>query len=602
MNHSYRTGTLGFLSSFLAVIILITGSWLFFLQKINVTAADAALVAAYSFSESSGNTILDSSTNRNNGRIVNGAIRTTQGKYGSAINFDGINDRISIPDSSSLDLTNGMTLEAWVYPTKSMSHWSTVLMKEGNNKLIYTLYAHGEMAKQYGIIFSNGAEQISDGGEALPLNTWTHLAVTYDKQQIKLYKNAQLISSKPYNQPIEVSGGRLSIGGNAVWSNENFPGLIDEVRIYSRALTQAEIQIDKDTPIATNITPTATPTPSSTPAPTITVTPVPTITITPTPTGTPCWPSATAIGALPGQPAPVFCSIVNTGAGTSISGLNSWKDEFNHGLNFANFDNTNYRIFDTIGVHKTIHWRHANHWMVDLSPADQTNAGSRGNGGGLLSPDRTFKFENGKFIVETDYAAGIEGYNRGIDSAWGEIVVTTGDTPVVNGLTARADRLYGYDMFPNHWTLGCRFQAEGVTICSLMNNTTLGSTNGGRTWEMSFFQQVGNTTMGGYSDGSHFRFCKNTDPDMNCRDRFRLELTETSLTIYANGVKFFEQTGIPALPEEFVNGNLHVYLGSINVGNIGDTVRYHWGPMSVNPTSAPSAAPGFGGTSMNHQM
>lgn len=590
------------LFSYLIAIILITGI-IFSLEGNNkVEAIDSSLVAAYSFSESNGTIVNDSSTQNNKGQLLNGAKRVINGKYGSAIDFDGVNDRITVPDSNSLDLTKGMTLEAWVYPKKNMYGWSTVIMKQGSNKLIYTLYAHGEQAKQYGIIYSDSAEQIAEGGNKLPLNNWTHLAVTYDGNEIKVYKNAQLISSKSYSKPIEISSGALGIGGNGVWTNENFPGIIDEVRIYSRALSQNEIKNDKDTPI----TPTQTPTTIVSPTPTLTATPtvMPSITVTPTPIPTTqsCWPYSTSTGALDNQPKPVFCSIVNSGPDTSTQGLNSWKDEFNHNLSFANFNNTNYRVFDNLGVYKSIHWRHANHWMVDVAPVNQQNAGGKGNGGGLLSPNRTFKFENGKFIVETDYAAGIQGYASGLDSAWGEIVITAGSQPVVDAPNARPDRLYAYDMFPGYWTLGCRFQSGGETICTLMDNTSRGAVTGGRTWEMSFFQHVGTNVFGGYSDGSHFRFCKNTDPDMNCRDRFRLELTKNSLIIYANGVKFFEQTGIPDLPAEFMNANLNVYLGSIVVGNVGDSVRYHWGPLAVNPTTPPAAAPGFNGESMNHQM
>jgi PKD repeat protein len=76
----------------------------------------SGLVAAYSFEESSGSTVNDASGKANHGTI-SGAIRTTSGRYGRALQFDGVNDWVTIKDASSLDLTTGMTLEAWVYPT-----------------------------------------------------------------------------------------------------------------------------------------------------------------------------------------------------------------------------------------------------------------------------------------------------------------------------------------------------------------------------------------------------------------------------------------------------------------------------------------------------
>ena len=91
---------------------------------VSVTVANTgpppgAPVAAYGFDEASGTTVSDASGRNNTGSIT-GAVRTTAtAKYGGAITFDGVNDLITVPDANSLDLTNGMTLEAWVRPTAS---------------------------------------------------------------------------------------------------------------------------------------------------------------------------------------------------------------------------------------------------------------------------------------------------------------------------------------------------------------------------------------------------------------------------------------------------------------------------------------------------
>ena len=73
-------------------------------------------MAAYGFEETSGTTVADSSGTGNNGTIGGAAARTAAGKIGRAIDFDGVNDLVSVPDANSLDLTTGMTLEAWVQP------------------------------------------------------------------------------------------------------------------------------------------------------------------------------------------------------------------------------------------------------------------------------------------------------------------------------------------------------------------------------------------------------------------------------------------------------------------------------------------------------
>ena len=86
-------------------------------------------VAAYGFEEASGTTVLDASGNANNGTIT-GATRSAAGHSGGALSFDGVNDWVTVADANSLDLTSGMTLEAWVLPTALGTIWRTVIFKE----------------------------------------------------------------------------------------------------------------------------------------------------------------------------------------------------------------------------------------------------------------------------------------------------------------------------------------------------------------------------------------------------------------------------------------------------------------------------------------
>ena len=163
-----------------------------------------------------------------------------------ALSFDGVNDRININDAASLDLTGGMTLEAWVYPT-ALSGWRTVFMKERAGGLVYALYAHDNVPQPAAYVRVGGVEWRVAGVSPLPLNTWTYLATTYDGATLRLYVNGRR-SEQGRRGRIQVSTGRLRIGGNAVWG-EWFAGRIDEVRIYNRALTPAEIQADMATPV-----------------------------------------------------------------------------------------------------------------------------------------------------------------------------------------------------------------------------------------------------------------------------------------------------------------------------------------------------------------
>ena len=99
-------------------------------------ADSAGLVAAYGFEEASGTVAVDSSPAGNAG-VFNGATSSASGRFGAAGSFDGVNDRIDIADSNSLDLSVGMTLEAWVRPTSL--GWRTAILKERPGGLAYGL-------------------------------------------------------------------------------------------------------------------------------------------------------------------------------------------------------------------------------------------------------------------------------------------------------------------------------------------------------------------------------------------------------------------------------------------------------------------------------
>ena len=82
----------------------------------------------------------------------------------------------------------------------------------------------------------------------MPLNTWTHLATTYDGTTLRLFVNGTQVGSRAVSGALLTSSGVLRIGGNSQWG-EYFAGRIDEVRIYNRALTQSEIAADSAAPV-----------------------------------------------------------------------------------------------------------------------------------------------------------------------------------------------------------------------------------------------------------------------------------------------------------------------------------------------------------------
>jgi hypothetical protein len=82
----------------------------------------------------------------------------------------------------------------------------------------------------------------------LPLDDWSHLAMTWDGAHLTLYINGTLVNHRTAEGMITAGSGPLRIGGNAVL-NDWFKGSLDEVRVYRRALSQSEVQSDMNTPI-----------------------------------------------------------------------------------------------------------------------------------------------------------------------------------------------------------------------------------------------------------------------------------------------------------------------------------------------------------------
>ena len=209
------------------------------------TPPASGLVLAYGFEETSGTVATDASPVKNNG-TVNGATGTASGRFGRALSFDGVNDRVDVPDAASLDLSAAMTLEAWVRPT-SNSGWRTALIKErGTTDLVYGLYSSSGAAPNTENV--TNVKNVATGPGPLALNTWSHLASTYDGSALRLFVNGTQVATKAVSGAMPNTVNPLRIGGNAVWG-EYFSGLIDEVRVYNRALSAVEIGVDMNAPV-----------------------------------------------------------------------------------------------------------------------------------------------------------------------------------------------------------------------------------------------------------------------------------------------------------------------------------------------------------------
>lgn len=301
----------------------------------------------------------------------------------------------------------------------------------------------------------------------------------------------------------------------------------------------------------------------------------------------PCEPSAVPLGAVPAGP-PAWCVPLVSGVSTARSGANSWVDLFDGGLDHARFPAT-YRVFEAARastVALTRHFTHNGHWMVDVagkgSPPDEYEGDRRDAlaathwGGGMVRPDRTFRFADGRLVVEFDMAAGMLAYHDG----WPEIVVTTAAAPT--GI--EVDPTHAIGVFGGAPSVGLRLYTDRTALSSAYDRS-------GRIFELSSERSEGAAVDVGGSPSTPalaaaFRLCRPDDPDTACRDHFRVELAKDAVRLWANGTLYFEVSGLPAtkqLPSALTDGDVYVYFASWAYLGQAATERFHWGRIAINP-------------------
>jgi hypothetical protein len=216
-------------------------------RVISEAAVDSSCgpVAAFSFDEGPGDLVRSERGDLTG--LAGEPEWTGNGRFGGALEFDGSDDTVTIPDSSGLDLTEGFTLEAWVLPWTTAG-FGDIFAKEASESPYYSylFYAYAEGKGPRGIA---GTETWTSSSEALPTNAWSYVAFTSDGSETHVYVNGKLKASGGATS-LAVTDGPLRIGGNAIWG-DHFDGRIDEARLYDRSLNGTEISADMGTPVPT---------------------------------------------------------------------------------------------------------------------------------------------------------------------------------------------------------------------------------------------------------------------------------------------------------------------------------------------------------------
>ena len=186
----------------------------------------------------------DVSNNGNYGQFKNG-VKPVAGVVGQALSFDGVDDYVQVSNSAILNITDAITVEAWVYNTrtyggasydqifgKAMDVAYSAYWQQSSGIIVFRLYLAATSTDK--------VQRNLNANQKIEVNVWKHLVFTYNGSTMKIYVNGSLDNTVNYSGSIGTNADYFGIGKDPD-RNYYFTGLIDEVRIYNRALSADEV-------------------------------------------------------------------------------------------------------------------------------------------------------------------------------------------------------------------------------------------------------------------------------------------------------------------------------------------------------------------------
>lgn len=246
MNTKHQTRTI--LSAFVVIMTLVCInpiSTLF--NQTALAAAPTNGLSAYWKLDGTGTstTASDTSGNGNTGSLKNGAL-WTPGKLNNGLSFDGVNDYVLVPNSTSLNISGkALSLSLWANIPDATSDEVLLGKMWGTSGFSapYYQYAIEYMAgtKKIAFYFGNTSSKlVGPFTMTVPYNVWTHIAFTYDGVNVRGYVDGVQQFATPQTTSIASRTGALRLGTDNK-TNQPLKGKLDEVRIYNRTLTAQEV-------------------------------------------------------------------------------------------------------------------------------------------------------------------------------------------------------------------------------------------------------------------------------------------------------------------------------------------------------------------------
>jgi hypothetical protein len=206
---------------------------------IQMPGNNLGLVGYWSFNEGTGTVATDFSGNGNTGTLVNGPA-WVNGKHGKALSFDGSSQHVDIGAPSDLELYDSFTLSAWVRNTSSVGGRDFVLSKDTSTGS--RGFGIGDENNKFYLEVNGGQQILNTGPDISNTAGWHHITVTKSGMSWTAYVDGASIGNITITNPTPNSGAHWYISGRQYGGFFNgYQGQIDDVRIYNRALSGAEV-------------------------------------------------------------------------------------------------------------------------------------------------------------------------------------------------------------------------------------------------------------------------------------------------------------------------------------------------------------------------
>lgn len=176
-----------------------------------------------------------------NGTLNNG-VTFAAGQVGQGFNLDGVNDFISVPHNAAHN-PPALTIAGWVNITQAPAtgHEYYVISKYGGNFDGYILRVGSTMVPSFSLARMPNVQSHATAATAIPLNTWVHLAATYDGTTSSIYVNGVLQGSTGFTGGYTGATVPLAMGAASWFSGAFTKGLMDGVELYSRAVSASQV-------------------------------------------------------------------------------------------------------------------------------------------------------------------------------------------------------------------------------------------------------------------------------------------------------------------------------------------------------------------------